>query len=200
MILNLARNDVKEYIFGVLDKLATENNVRYFKWDMNRSFSEPGGQKPSRRATQNLGAIRASICTTSWTACAPNIRIWKSNRAPGAAAASISGILQRVDEVWPSDNTDAFDRQRIQEGFSMAYPAKIMSAWVTDVPNQNSRSTPLAYRFLTAMEGALGIGSNLNKFTDADTTLATNMIATYKRIRRYCADGRSVSDLQPAHQ
>ena len=34
MILNLARNDVKEYIFGVLDKLASEYNIRYFKWDM----------------------------------------------------------------------------------------------------------------------------------------------------------------------
>ena len=34
------------------------------------------------------------------------------------------GILQRVDEVWTSDNTDAFDRLRIQEGFSMAYAPK----------------------------------------------------------------------------
>ena len=42
MILNLARDDVKEYVFGFLDKLATENDIRYFKWDMNRSFSEPG--------------------------------------------------------------------------------------------------------------------------------------------------------------
>ena len=42
MILNLARNDVKEYVFGFLDKLASEYNIRYFKWDMNRSFSEPG--------------------------------------------------------------------------------------------------------------------------------------------------------------
>ena len=42
MILNLARDDVKQYMFEVLDKLATENNIRYFKWDMNRSFSEPG--------------------------------------------------------------------------------------------------------------------------------------------------------------
>jgi alpha-galactosidase len=92
-------------------------------------------------------------------------------------------ILRRVEEVWPSDNTDAFDRQRIQEGFSMAYPAKIMSAWVTDVPNMNSRSTPLAYRFLTAMQGALGVGSNLNKFSEADSTLAADMIAVYKRIR-----------------
>ena len=26
------------------------------------------------------------------------------------------GILHRVEEVWPSDNTEAFDRLRIQEG------------------------------------------------------------------------------------
>ena len=65
----------------------------------------------------------------------------------------------------------------------MAYPAKIMSAWVTDVPNMNTRSTPLAFRFLTAMQGALGVGSNLNKFSEDDSALAAKMIAAYKRIR-----------------
>ncbi len=57
------------------------------------------------------------------------------------------GILKRVDEVWTSGNTEAFDRLRIQEGFSYAYAPRIMSAWVTDVPNMNHRSTPLQYRF-----------------------------------------------------
>jgi alpha-galactosidase len=47
----------------------------------------------------------------------------------------------------------------------------------------NTRSTPLAFRFLAAMQGALGIGSNLNKFSEQDSTLAANMIAAYKRIR-----------------
>ena len=58
-----------------------------------------------------------------------------------------------------------------------------MSAWVTDVPNMNQRSVSLSYRFLVAMQGALGVGSNLNKFSDQDTTTATQMIAAYKRIR-----------------
>jgi len=58
-----------------------------------------------------------------------------------------------------------------------------MSAWVTDVPNMNGRSTPLAFRFLTAMQGALGIGANLNQWTDQDAATATTMIALYKRIR-----------------
>ncbi len=42
LVLNLARNDVRDYILTVLNKLATEYNIRYFKWDMNRTFSEPG--------------------------------------------------------------------------------------------------------------------------------------------------------------
>jgi alpha-galactosidase len=47
----------------------------------------------------------------------------------------------------------------------------------------NGRSTPLQYRFLAAMQGALGIGANLNKFSAEDTAMATKMVATYKRIR-----------------
>jgi alpha-galactosidase len=54
MILNLARADVKEYIFGVLDKLASENNIRYFKWDMNRSFTEPGWPEAGAADEQKL--------------------------------------------------------------------------------------------------------------------------------------------------
>jgi alpha-galactosidase len=183
MILNLARTDVREYIFGVLDKLASENNIRYFKWDMNRSFTEPGWPEAGAADEQRL-----------WVEYVRNLydiidRL--RSRHPKLEIESCSGgggrvdlgILQRVDEVWTSDNTEAFDRLRIQEGFSQAYPAKIMSAWVTDVPNHNGRSTPLAYRFLVAMQGALGVGANLNKWTDADSALATRMIAVYKRIR-----------------
>ena len=99
------------------------------------------------------------------------------------------GILQRVDEVWTSDNTEAFDRLRIQEGFSFAYAPKVMMAWVTDVPNLNGRSTPLKFRFLVAMQGSLGIGSNLNKWSAEDFALAAQMIAYYKSIRETVQEG-----------
>jgi alpha-galactosidase len=42
LILNLAREDVRQYIYGFLDKLLSENNIQFIKWDMNRNFSEPG--------------------------------------------------------------------------------------------------------------------------------------------------------------
>jgi alpha-galactosidase len=197
MVLNLARADVKEYIFGVLDKLASENNIRYFKWDMNRPFSEPGWPEVApadqrklwveydRNLYEILDRLRAKH---------PKLEIESCSGGGGRVDLE---ILRRVEEVWTSDNTEAFDRLRIQEGFSQAYTAKIMSAWVTDVPNQNGRSTSLAYRFLVAMQGALGIGSNLNRFSASDTDLATRMIATYKRIRATVQGGDLYRLLSP---
>ena len=105
--------------------------------------------------------------------------------------------MRYVDEFWTSDNTEAFDRLRIQEGFSEAYTAKYMSAWVTDVPNMNGRSTPLKFRFLVAMQGALGIGANLNKWSDEDAKLATQMIAIDKRIRQTVQFGNLYRLLSP---
>jgi alpha-galactosidase len=38
LVLNMAREDVKEYVFKVLGKILSENNIKYIKWDMNRHF------------------------------------------------------------------------------------------------------------------------------------------------------------------
>jgi alpha-galactosidase len=185
----MARDDVKEYIFSVLDKVLSENNIKYIKWDMNRHFGEPGWPevpvaeqkeiwvKYTRNVYEIIDRLRAAHPKLEIESCS------------GGGGRIDLGILQRVNEVWTSDNTEAYDRLRIQEGFSMAYAPKIMSAWVTDVPNMNGRSTPLKFRFLVAMQGALGIGSNLNKFSAEDFDLATKMVAYYKSIRETVQHG-----------
>ena len=59
-----------------------------------------------------------------------------------------------------------------------------MAAWVTDVPNfLDKRDIPLEFRFLSAMQGALGIGSNLNKWSAGEMAEATRLTAFYKEIR-----------------
>jgi alpha-galactosidase len=189
LVLNMARQDVKEYIFGVLDKMLSENNIKYIKWDMNRHFGEPGWPEASlaeqkeiwvkyvRNVYEIIDRLRARHPSLEIESCS------------GGGGRVDLGILERVNEVWTSDNTEAFDRLGIQEGFSLAYAPKIMSAWVTDVPNMNGRSTPLQYRFLVAMQGALGIGSNLNKWSAEDFALATRMVSTYKSIRETVQQG-----------
>lgn len=197
LVLNVARDDVREYIFQVLDKLASEYHIRYFKWDMNRVFSEPGWPE------QPVAEQRELWVKYVWNlyniierlrAKHPNLEIESCSGGGGRADL---GIMRYVDEFWTSDNTEAFDRLRIQEGFSQAYTAKYMSAWVTDVPNMNGRSTPLKFRFLVAMQGALGIGANLNKWSEEDTKLAMDMIALDKRIRRTVQFGNLYRLLSP---
>ena len=174
---------VRDYLLGFLDQLLNENQIAFLKWDYNRNWSEPGWDQlpPAEQKrvyveyTRNPYVILAELRLRH-----PNVEI---ESCSGGGGRVDLGILRRVDEVWTSDNTEAFDRLRIQEGFSQAYAAKVMSAWVTDVPNMNGRSTPLAYRFLVAMQGALGVGANLNRWTGDDSALATKMIALYKRIR-----------------
>jgi alpha-galactosidase len=197
LVLNLARDDVRDHILNVLDKLASTYKIKYFKWDMNRTFAEPGWPEVAPAEEKEL-----------WVKYVWNYYdILKRLREkhPGLEIESCSGgggrvdlgVLRYVDEFWTSDNTEAFDRLKIQEGFSQAYAARFMSAWVTDVPNMNHRSTPLEYRFLVAMQGALGVGANLNRWTQADFDLASKMIALYKRIRGTVQDGDLYRALSP---
>lgn len=197
LVLNLARDDVRDYIFNVLDKLASEYNIRYFKWDMNRTFAEPGWPElaPDEQKelwvkyVRNLYDIMERL-----RAKHPNLEI---ESCSGGGGRIDLGILRYVDVFWTSDNTEAFDRLRIQEGFTEAYSPKLMSSWVTDVPNTNGRSTSLQFRFLVAMQGALGIGANLNKWTDQDSEFATRMVALYKRIRNTVQYGSLYRILSP---
>ncbi len=190
LILNLARDDVKEYIFGVLDKLLTENNIEFIKWDMNRHFTEPGWPSvPMAEQKRIWVKYPANVYEIfdRLRARHPKLEI---EACSGGGGRIDLGILARVEQVWTSDNTEAFDRLRIQDGFSFAYTPKVMMAWVTDVPNMNGRSTSLKYRFLAAMQGSLGIGANLNHWQQADTDLAAQMIARYKKIRATVQQGR----------
>ena len=190
LVLNLARDDVKEYIFSWLDRLVTENDIALLKWDYNRNWSEPGWAEASLadqkkiwvRYVLNLYDIIDRLRSKH-----PRLEI---EGCSGGGARVDLGMLRRVDQVWPSDNTDSLDRLTIQYGFTEAYTPHVMMAWVTDVPNGiNGRVTPLPFRFLVAMSGSLGIGGNLNKWTDDEMAAASKMITFYKQIRATVQDG-----------
>ncbi|GAA2024299.1 alpha-galactosidase [Catenulispora yoronensis] len=179
MVLNLARKDVAEWVHGWLDRLVAENEIGFLKWDMNRPFSEVGpgaGDEVWRGYVDGLYGILDRL-----RADHPDLRIESCSGGGGRVDA---GILRRVDQVWTSDNTDALDRLAIQDGFAQLYPARVMSAWVTDSPNPHTgRRIPLEFRFHVAMSGVLGIGGDLARWDEGEFATAREMVAQYKRIR-----------------
>ena len=143
-------------------------------------------RKSKRPSTSNTSATSTASSPNS----APNHPKVEIQSCSSGGGRVDFGILGYTDEVWPSDNTDPFDRLSIQDGFTYAYTPQVMTAWVTDSPNwANDRTTSVAYRFLSSMQGGLGVGANLNKWTEADFATAKDLIAAYKTIRQTVQQG-----------
>ena len=72
------------------------------------------------------------------------------------------GILSYFSQIWASDDTDAYQRAVIQNGYSYGYPQSCYTCHVSDVPNHQSlRRTPLDTRFNVALFGNTGYECNL---------------------------------------
>ncbi|MGW7073004.1 alpha-galactosidase [Streptomyces sp. NPDC054855] len=182
LVLNFARADVVEWAYTWLDHLVTTHAIDFLKWDMNRALTEagwPGHPDGERLWTDHTHGVYGVL--ERLRQAHPDLRI--EGCAGGGGRADL-GMMARTDQIWISDNTDADDRIPIQHGYSQIYPARTMSAWVTDSPNPyTQRTTPLPYRFHIAMAGALGIGGDLSRWSETELAEARELVALYKDIR-----------------
>ena len=198
LVLNLARPDVRDYVLGFLEKLVTENDIAFLKWDYNRNWSEPGWDQlpPAEQKrvyvefTRNLYGILADLAKRH-----PKLEI---ESCSGGGGRVDLGILKYTDEVWPSDNTDPFDRLSQQDGFTYAYTPQVMMAWVTDSPGwQGRRTFSLPYRMLSSMQGSLGIGANILKWNEEQMATAKRLIAAYHQVQRTIVKGNLYRLISP---
>jgi alpha-galactosidase len=198
LVLNLAKEEVRDHLFSVLNRLLTDNEISFIKWDMNRPFSEPGWpEAPAERQREVwvrhvrgvyeiFDRLRQSHPGVAFESC-----------ASGGGRVDF-GVLRYADQVWTSDNTDPFDRLKIQEGCSMAYPARAMMCWVAD-PGfwAKNRKASISYRFHSAMMGSLGIGTNLLKWSEEELREAGELVRRYKEVRDIIQEGDQYRLLSP---
>ncbi|MFP4461898.1 MAG: alpha-galactosidase [Thermotogota bacterium] len=185
LILNLAREDVKDFVFNTVDGLLDRYKIRFIKWDMNRPVLEAGWPFEGDQRKMWMGYVTNFY------------EIWRhlKEKHPQVIMESCAGgggridlgIMRYADQFWTSDNTDPYDRQFIQEGFSLCYAPKTMMCWVTDWAGKDTY--PLKYRFHAAMMGSLGIGSDLSKYTVEELEETKEWIAFYKTIRETVQHG-----------
>jgi len=179
LILNFARPDVQGYILEKLDKILSENNIRFIKWDMNRNVSEPGWETAPGDARELWvryvdglyrvwGTLRERHTQVTWQSCS------------GGGGRVDLGILRLADQTWISDNTEPTARLNLQHGYSQVFPASTMEAWVTDM---GPEYLPLEFRMHVSMCGALGIGGHLVLWGAERRAEAAHWIAVYKEIR-----------------
>jgi alpha-galactosidase len=182
LVLNITRSEVRDFIRKLLKKIVRAYGADFVKWDMNRYISEAGADNPgggipvwvehTRRLYELMGELRGSKPGIIIEGCA------------GGGGRFDGGMLKYADCIWTSDNTDARDRQFIQYGVSLFYPARAMDSHVSDVPNWfTKRDIPLSFRLATAMSGNFGIQANILKWKREDFDMLKRAIIKYKKIR-----------------
>ncbi|MFK0108996.1 alpha-galactosidase [Streptomyces sp. NPDC091217] len=181
LLLDLGRTDVQDFVIGTLDRLLTDYAISYLKWDMNRPPTErgrPGAGPVDLDAEHVAGYLRV---LDHLRTAHPGVTV--EGCAGGGGRVDLATIA-RTDVVWPSDNTAPLDRLRIQHGFLHAHAPHVMSSWVTDAPGIfDPRQRSLAFRFVNAMCGVLGIGADLRAWTPEQRTEAARWTARYKVVR-----------------
>jgi alpha-galactosidase len=184
-----------------LDGLLSHNDIAFIKWDYNRNWSEPGWPEVAADREKNVYVdytVNLYSILRELRAKHPNVEI---ESCSGGGGRVDLGILGLADQIWTSDNTDPFERLSIQDGFTQAYSPAAMMTWVTGPTNRfTKRTTSLNYRFLSAMQGSLGIGADVRTFTPQEMAAAKDYVATYKQLRETIQHGSLYRLISPQQQ
>ena len=182
LVLDMSRKDVRDYLFDCISTILKEANVRYLKWDFNRStanvFSyalpaERQGEVPHRFVLgiyELLARLNEAFPDVMIEGCA------------GGGGRFDAGMLFYCPQIWCSDNTDPVARLKIQEGTSYGYPVSTMGSHVSASPNhQTGRSTPFSSRGVTAMSGTFGYELNPALLTEGERQQMREQIADFHK-------------------
>jgi len=185
LVLDLSRDEVCDAVIKMITDVLKSAPISYVKWDMNRNITELGSpawppkkqKELAHRYMLGLYKILENI-----TSNFPDI-LFES--CSGGGGRFDGGMLYYMPQTWTSDDTDAIERLKIQEGTSLVYPSISMGSHVSAVPNhQVNRITPLSTRGIVAMAGSFGYELDVTKMTDIEKEEVKKQIELYKSIRK----------------
>ncbi|MFG1897662.1 alpha-galactosidase [Micromonospora zamorensis] len=187
-LLDLGRPEVAEFVHSTVNALLRRYDIDYLKWDFNRPRTEPG--RPGGVGPLDLDGAHVANLHRIYERLRrdhPGVLI---EACAGGGARTDLAMAARADVFWPSDNTGPLDRLAIQYGFLHANAPHLLSSWVTDAPGLfDTRPRTLAFRFVLAMAGVLGIGADIRAWTPEERAEAAGWIARYKQIRDVVTHG-----------
>lgn len=185
LILDFSRQEVRDEIFSQMTKILDQVPIDYIKWDMNRNMTEVGsiGRKPERQMeTSHRYILGLYEILEKLTGRYPQILF---ENCSGGGGRFDPGMCYYMPQSWASDNTDAYERLKIQYSTSMIFPTVMTCAQLSEIPNhQTGRNTPLNTRAAVAMSGNFGLMLNLTRERQEDLVQISEYISWYKKNRQ----------------
>ena len=116
-VLDMARPEVRDYLYDRIAALLRDHAIDYIKWDHNRVLPAPDAAQ-TRGTYALLDRLRADFPQVEIESC-----------ASGGGRIDF-GILQRTQRVWLSDSNDALERLRIQHDAALFLPMAVTGSHV----------------------------------------------------------------------
>ncbi|HHX61117.1 MAG TPA: alpha-galactosidase [Epulopiscium sp.] len=181
-VLDFSRVEVREYIYGAIKKVLESANITYVKWDMNRQLSDMGSSHLSAESQGELYhryVLGVYDMMNRLTQDFPYILL---ENCSGGGARFDPGMLYYSPQIWCSDDTDAIERLKIQQGTAMVYPLSTIGAHVSDCPNHTvGRTTPFETRGYVALAGTFGYELDVTKIPEEDRKIIPKQIEAYHK-------------------
>ncbi len=197
-VLDLSRQDVRDYVVDSICKVLGSADIDYVKWDMNRNLTDIGSAAfPAEQQHEIATRFQLGVYDIMQriTEAFPNI-LFES--CAGGGRRFDLGIICYMPQTWTSDNTDEVCRQKIQYGTSLMFPPITMGCHVSACPNhQVGRTTPMLSRFVCAMSGNFGYEMDLGKLSEPEQQEVAGHIALYKELRNTIQFGKFYRLLSP---
>ena len=174
LVLDLTKQEVKDYVFNVVDKILRENStLAYVKWDCNSviynahsAVSQPNLYVDYVKALYEIAArLREKYPKIPLMLCS------------GGGGRVDYGGLRYFTEFWPSDNTDPLERVYMQWNYSYFFPAIATCCHITDWGKQ-----PLKFRTDVAMMGKMGYDIVVSKMSEKELAFSQEALKTYGRL------------------
>lgn len=183
LILDLTREDVRNYVLNTLIDVLRYGNIEYIKWDMNRMFSDVFSHRKGSKAGEIFHRYVMGLyeILDSLTAKFPHV-LFESCSSGGNRFDL--GMFCYMPQCWTSDNTDSLDRVSIQTGTSYGYPQSVMGMHVACSPSHSTmRQSNIENRFNVACFGVLGYELDVTQLNKFDRAAVKKQIEFYKAHR-----------------
>ncbi|MDE7221563.1 MAG: alpha-galactosidase [Oscillospiraceae bacterium] len=190
LVLDFSRQEVRDCVYSQLHKVLSSANIEYIKWDMNRALTDVSSLcldadrqgELFHRYVLGVYDLQERLLRDF-----PNLLL--ENCCSGGGRFD-PGMLYYSPQIWTSDNTDAIDRLRIQEGTALIYPLSTMGAHVAACPSHtNGRVTPFDTRGLVSLPGCFGYELDLTKLTEEELDMIPGQLENYRKYGPVFHDG-----------
>ena len=193
LVLDLANPKVQDYVFGVADKILSDNpDVAYFKWDCNSPITNiRSPYLKDKQGNLYVDYVRGLYNVLKrLEAKYPHVPMMLCS---GGGARCDYEALKYFTEFWCSDNTDPFERIYIQWNMSKFFPVKAMASHVTDW----NKKASMKFRVDVASMCKLGFDIDVHNLSDADFNLCKQAVANYNRLKPVILDGEMYRLVSP---